>query len=123
MQNWSSLSICTPDGIGRFAPEVSDILKQFYAEYRAEIGYTNRALYPVDEWVQRLLDIGAVIENYVDYATYLEDRWYLYHAHGAPEKMERLKSCHRLGDDASWVEVVDAKIREHVRHNQLLKKP
>lgn len=104
-------------------PEVVDIMRRFDAEYRSKQGYRNRELeevFPADEWIKRLLDMGVKIDSYDDYSDYMEDRWYVYHAAKDHEELQDLKDRHDLDADASFEEVVAASIRENVQFKQLL---
>ena len=104
-------------------PEVVDIMRRFDAEYRSKQGYRNRELeevFPADEWIERLLDMGVKIDSYDDYSDYMEDRWYVYHAAKDHEELQDLKDRHDLDADASFEEVVAASIRENVLFKQLL---
>lgn len=103
--------------------EVFDIMRRFDAEYRSNGAYRNRELedfYPADEWIQRLLDMGAKIESYDDYSDYLEARWHIYHASNDPEDLQRWKKRHGLDADASFEDVVDAKIKKYMMLKQFV---
>ncbi len=96
------------------SPEVRAVMKRFDAKYRS--GWANRneeieRWYSTDEWLQRLLDMGIVVDDYRTYTGYLSSRWIYYHAQNDPDSISTLKYRYGLGDDASWDEVVDAGIR------------
>ena len=104
------------------SPEVRAVMKKFDAYFRS--GWANRdedieQFFPTDEWLQKLLDMGIVIENYSAYSGFLNMRWEFYHAKNDPEDIANMIYKYKLDDDASWEEVVDAGIRFGVKlHNR-----
>ena len=100
------------------SPEVQAVMKKFDPKYRS--GWANRnedieQWYPTDEWLQRLLDMGIVIDDYRNYTSYLSRRWMFYHAQNDPEELSDMKDKYGLDADASWDEVVDAGIHFGVK--------
>ena len=104
------------------SPEVRAVMKRFDPKFRS--GWANRneeieQHFPTDEWLQRLLDMGIVIEDYSDYSYYLNDRWTFVHAQNDPEDLSTLKERCGLDADASWEEALEAGIWESVKLNEL----
>ena len=104
------------------SPEVRAVMKKFDAHFRS--GWANRneeieQWYPTDEWIQRLLDMGILIDNYSNYSAYLNNRWTYYHAKNDPERLSAQKASYGLAADASWEEVLDTGIRFSVKLHTL----
>ena len=96
------------------SPAVLAVMRKFDPSFRASSLDRDKdieQLFPTDEWLQKLLDMGIVIEDFSDYSGYLNMRWEFYHAKNDPEDIETLIYKYRLDADASWDEIVDAGIR------------
>lgn len=76
--------------------------------------------YPRREWLRMLMSKGIPIETYSHYSGWLSSRWGLVYAKADPLELASLKRTCDLPPDASWEEVVDAKIAAEWRMAQML---
>lgn len=105
------------------SPEVQAVMKQFDPKFRSNVLELEiERFLPTDEWLQKLLDMGIVIDNYSDYSGYLNHRYRYWHAHNDPEDLIDMKDRLNLNADTSWDEVVEAGIWSYVKLNTLANK-
>ena len=100
------------------SPEVQAVMKKFDPRFRSGSANRNEEIeqwYPTDEWMQRLLDMGIVIDDYRSYTGYLSRRWLFYHAENDPEELADMKDFYDLDSDASWDQVLNAGIHFGVK--------
>ncbi len=104
------------------SPEVRAVMQKFDSKFRASPLDRNEKIeqfFPTDEWLQKLLDMGIVIDDFSAYSGHLNDRWTYYHAQNQPEMLSSMKYRFRLDEDASWDKVVDTGIRFYEKlHNR-----
>ena len=96
------------------SPEVRAVMRKFDPSFRAsplDRDEDIEQFLPTDEWLQKLLDMGIVIEDFSAYSGHLNMRWEFYHAKNDPDLMESMIYKYRLDEDASWDEIVNAGIR------------
>lgn len=103
------------------SPEVQAVMKEFDPLFRTvDRDPEIENFLPADEWFQKLLDMGIVIDDYSDYSGWLSTRYMLLHAHKDAEDLLRSKRLLNLHADASWDEVVEAEIRYKEKLNRLV---
>ena len=104
------------------SPEVRAVMRKFDPRYRKRLARRSEELeqhLPADEWIQRLLDMGVQIDDYSDYSAYLNARRRLFHAQNDTEALDDLKQRYSLAPEASWDEVITARIKDSVQLHTL----
>ena len=74
------------------SPEVQALIKKFDASHKRTRGDRNLELeqmYPTDEWLQMLLDMGITIDDFSDYSYYTVYKMAIY----SRSKRPRISSC------------------------------
>ena len=98
------------------SPEVQAVMKQFDPKFRKHGGYLEiERFLPADEWLQKLLGMGIVIDDFSDYSGWLNHRSRYWLAHNNPESLISMKDRLNLNADTSWDDVVEAGIWSHVK--------
>lgn len=94
------------------SPEVKVVMKQFDPLYRTSSRDNEiEKFLPADEWIQKLLDMGIVIEDFTDYSGWLSVRYGLFHAQKDSELLSLAKQRLNLSEVADWDTVVAEEIR------------
>ena len=104
------------------SPEVQALIKKFDASHKRTRGDRNLELeqmYPTDEWLQMLLDMGITIDDFSDYSYYLSTRWQFIHAQNDPEYLRVLQGRNGLDEDASWEELMKVQMWRNVKLHEL----
>ena len=106
----------------RASPEVQALIKKFDPSHKRTRGDRNLELeqmYPTDEWLQMLLDMGITIDDFSDYSYYLSTRWRFIHAQNDPEFLRILQERNGLDENASWEELMKTQLLRNVKLHEL----